>query len=380
MVYGVVSEFNPFHNGHKALINKVKRESDLLVSVMSGSFVQRGDISIISKYDKTRAALMNGVDLVIEIPAVYSLSNAETFGSSAVELLKQTNIVDKIIFGSECGNISLLYEAVEAIRNPVVQNSIKENMAKGEYYPRAVHNSVREIYGEEIGNVFLGANNVLGMEYIKAIINTNIKAETFCRTGSGHDSNITVGNIASGSYIRENFSERNNFIPPYPITDTAHIENISKPLIYKLSSISIEELKSIPDVDEGLENRIAEGVKNYSSFKELCFYIKTKRYTMARIRRILCKALLGITKEISENPVPYIRVLGFSEMGSNLLKTINEKSKIPVITSVKDGYEKLDQPSKKIMDIDFLATRLWSLASDNNTIIKNDFQYGIIKV
>ena len=131
MVYGVVSEFNPFHNGHKALINKVKRESDLLVSVMSGSFVQRGDISIISKYDKTRAALMNGVDLVIEIPAVYSLSNAETFGSSAVELLKQTNIVDKIIFGSECGNISLLYEAVEAIRNPVVQNSIKENMANG---------------------------------------------------------------------------------------------------------------------------------------------------------------------------------------------------------------------------------------------------------
>lgn len=379
MIYGLVSEFNPFHNGHKALIDKVKSEDNTIISVMSTSFVQRGDISIINKYDKTRAALMNGVDLILELPAVYSLSNAEIFGKASVDILKNTNSVDKILFGSECGNIDKLNTAIEALNNPDVQIRIKEYMDKGEYYPKAVYNSIREIYNEEISNIYSGANNVLGMEYIKAIKGSSIDAETYSRVGSGHDSKEATDNIASGSFIRNNYSDKELYIPDYPITDTAHIENIEKLIIYKLSSLTPQELKEIPDVDEGLENRIIEATKMYNSFEEICNSIKTKRYTMARIRRIMCNTLLGITKETKKLPVPYIRVLGFTSKGSKLLKNITLNSPVPVITNVKDGYDSLDSKGKKVMDIEILASRLWALASDHNTIIKNDFQQGIIK-
>ena len=128
MIYGLVSEFNPFHNGHKWLIDKVKTENDTVVTVMSSSFVQRGDISIISKMDRTFASLKNGVDLVLELPSVYSLSSAEDFGKSSIEILKGTNIIDKVVFGSECGDVDLLKKGISALKDENVQNIIKENM------------------------------------------------------------------------------------------------------------------------------------------------------------------------------------------------------------------------------------------------------------
>lgn len=380
MICSLISEFNPFHNGHKALIDKVKSQENTIISVMSSSFVQRGDISIINKFDRTRASLLNGVDLVLELPSVYALSNAEVFGSSAIEILKSTGVVDKVFFGSECGSVEKLKMAIEATKNPLVQEKIQEYMDSGEYYPKAVYKSVREFYPQEISNIFSGANNVLGMEYLRAIKGSNIGAETYCRVGSHHDSDIAVGDIASGSFIRDNYSDKELYIPSYPISTTAHIENISSAIIYKLSTLSPEELREVPDVTEGIENRIIEAVKNYNSFTELCENIKTKRYTMARIRRIVCNALLGIDKEVKTTPVPYIRVLGFTQKGSRLLKEIKEKSPIPVITNVKEGYDGLDNEGKRIFDIEILASRLWSLGSDDKIQIKNDFNQGLIKV
>ncbi|MGN1132405.1 MAG: nucleotidyltransferase family protein, partial [Ruminococcus sp.] len=133
-------------------------------------------------------------------------------------------------------------------------------------------------------------------------------------------------------------------------------------------------------VTEGIEKRIIDGAGKYNSFIELCNGIKTKRYTMARIRRILCCGILGITREIQFPPVPYIRVLGFTEKGRKLLSEIKEKSPIPLITNVKAGYDSLDQRGKRIMDIEILATRLWSLSSNNNTVLKNDFSQPVVKV
>ncbi|MDY4813628.1 MAG: nucleotidyltransferase family protein, partial [Ruminococcus sp.] len=149
MVYGLISEFNPFHNGHKWLIEQVKGEENTVITVMSGSFVQRGDISIINKYDKARASLQNGVDLVIELPAVYSLANAEIFAKSAVSILDKTGVTDRLFFGSECGDIDVINNALDIINNQNVQAKIKENMNKGLYYPKAVYNSIKELYNEE---------------------------------------------------------------------------------------------------------------------------------------------------------------------------------------------------------------------------------------
>lgn len=379
MIYGLVSEFNPFHNGHKWLIDKVKTENDTVVTVMSSSFVQRGDISIINKMDRTFASLKNGVDLVLELPSVYSLSSAEDFGKSSIEILKGTNIIDKVVFGSECGDVDLLKKGISALKDKNVQNIIKENMNKGVTYPKAIHNSILELYSDEIANLFDGSNNILGMEYLKSLENSNISAITFPRKGAGHNDEFSSGDFASGSYIRDNYSNRELYTPKYPITDTAKIENIEKIILYKLSSMTENDLRNIPDVQEGFENRIIKVVQNTNNFYELCEKLKTKRYTMSRIRRIICRAILGIDNSVKEIKVPYIRVLGFTEKGSKLLKEIKENGTLPLITNVKTGYDALDDNGKKILEIENLATRLWSLASCNNTILNNEFTQQIIK-
>ena len=379
MIYGLVSEFNPFHNGHKWLIDKVKTENDTVVTVMSSSFVQRGDISIISKMDRTFASLKNGVDLVLELPSVYSLSSAEDFGKSSIEILKATNIIDKVVFGSECGDIDLLKKGISSLKDENVQSLIKENMDKGVTYPKAIHNSISELYSDDIANLFDGANNILGMEYLKSLENSNITAITFSRKGAGHNDEFSSGDFASGSFIRENYSNRELYTPEYPITDTAKIENIEKIILYKLSSMTENELRNIPDVHEGFENRIIKAVQNTNNFNELCEKLKTKRYTMSRIRRIICRAILGIDNSVKEISVPYIRVLGFTEKGSKLLKEIKENGTLPLITNVKNGYDNLDNNGKKILEIENLATKLWSLASCNNTILNNEFTQQIIK-
>lgn len=379
MIYGLVSEFNPFHNGHKWLIDKVKTENDTVVTVMSSSFVQRGDISIISKMDRTFASLKNGVDLVLELPSVYSLSSAEDFGKSSIEILKGTNIIDKVVFGSECGDVDLLKKGISAFKDENVQNLIKENMNKGVTYPKAIHNSILELYSDDIANLFDGSNNILGMEYLKSLENSNISAITFSRKGAGHNDEFSSGDFASGSYIRDNYSNRELYTPKYPITDTAKIENIEKIILYKLSSMTENDLRNIPDVQEGFENRIIKVVQNTNNFNELCEKLKTKRYTMSRIRRIICRAILGIDNSVKGISVPYIRVLGFTEKGSKLLKEIKENGTLPLITNVKTGYDNLDNNGKKILGIENLATRLWSLASCNNTILNNEFTQQIIK-
>lgn len=379
MIYGLVSEFNPFHNGHKWLIDKVKTENDTVVTVMSSSFVQRGDISIISKMDRTFASLKNGVDLVLELPSVYSLSSAEDFGKSSIEILKATNIIDKVVFGSECGDIDLLKKGISALKDENVQSLIKENMDKGVTYPKAIHNSISKLYSDDIANLFDGANNILGMEYLKSLENSNITAITFSRKGAGHNDEFSSGDFASGSFIRENYSNRELYTPEYPITDTAKIENIEKIILYKLSSMTENELRNIPDVHEGFENRIIKAVQNTNNFNELCEKLKTKRYTMSRIRRIICRAILGIDNSVKEICVPYIRVLGFTEKGSKLLKEIKENGTLPLITNVKNGYDNHDNNGKKILEIENLATKLWSLASCNNTILNNEFTQQIIK-
>lgn len=383
MIYGIISEFNPFHNGHKWLIDRVKSENNAVIAVMSSSFVQRGDVSLISKEDKTKGALINGIDLVIELPAVCSLSNAECFAKTATDIIKATGITDSLLFGSECGNVDLLYRAIMALDDVKVQDKIKEYMGRGEYYPRAVYNSVRELYGEKISKIYDGANNILGIEYMKAIKDSDITPVTFKRKGSEHDSINPTENIASGSYIRDNYSKKELYTPDYPIADTANIENIDKLFIYRLLSMTAAELRKYQDVEEGIENRILSCARRSNSFAELCKSIKTKRYTMSRIRRILCCALLGITKEIKEIPIPYIRVLGFTGKGRELLAVMKDKATLPIITNVKNGYDRLDDKGKKIMDIELFATEIWNLARNNNSDkenkLKNDFQQQIIK-
>ena len=180
------------------------------------------------------------------------MSSAEDFGKSSIEILKGTNIIDKVVFGSECGDVDLLKKGVSALKDEKVQNIIKENMNKGVTYPKAIHNSILELYSDEIANLFDGSNNILGMEYLKSLENSNISAITFSRKGAGHNDEFSSGDFASGSYIRDNYSSRELYTPNTALLpDTAKIEHIEKIILYKLSSMTENDLRNIPGCSGG---------------------------------------------------------------------------------------------------------------------------------
>lgn len=375
---GVICEFNPFHNGHKFLFKNIKSNyADKIICIMSGNFVQRGDVAVFDKYQRTTAALKNGGDVVVELPVPYVLSNAQGFAESGVKIAKETGC-DMLCFGIENTDTKSLVELSKIIRNEETQEKISSYMKDGDYYPRALYNSVLELYGSETAEILNSGNNALALEYIKACEKYGITPVGIEREGATHDSEKVLGNIASGSYIRkliDDFEDYSAFVP-YTFTNPANIYKIESAVVYRLKTMSKEDMANLPDVNEGLKNRIYNSVLDYDSFNAILQSIKTKRYTLARIRRIIMCAFLRITKETANTPLPYIRVLGFKEDSSNLLKF---PTKLPIITTVASGYKTLEKTAKKIFDTEMLASHLFSMCCEKSSLCKNDFENGIIK-
>ncbi|MGN1130174.1 MAG: nucleotidyltransferase family protein [Ruminococcus sp.] len=379
----IICEYNPFHNGHKYQIDVIKKNSDNpIVAIMSGNFTQRGDIALIDKFKRTEIALNNGVDLVVELPTVYAVSSAQSFAKAGVQIAQALGVTENLCFSAEESNRDLLFDIANAFDNVDFNSKIKEFMDNGDYYPIAAQKAVEITVSKEAGDAVTKANNILSVEYLKALKGTDIKPMIIERIGVEHDCEDCNGNITSASNIRkmvnENSGEILSFIPKCNkelFESPANIENLEKVILYKLRTMSIEDIKNLPDVNEGLENRIYESVKNSTSLQQLIDSIKTKRYTRARIRRIIIYAFLGITKDMLSIDVPYIRVLGFNKKGAELLKY----AKLPLITNVSDGYKSLDETAKKIFDVDLLATDLYSLGTDKTLQCSMDFTNGIIK-
>lgn len=377
----IICEFNPFHNGHKYLIEKVKTShADTVVGIMSGSFVQRGDIAIADKYARAKEALKNGCDLVVELPTVYAVSSAEIFAFGGVEIAKAL-CIDKLCFGAENDDISKLKEIADAFDSTSFNEKIKENMDKGDYYAKAVSDAVREILSPEHSAILDGPNNTLGLEYIKALKNSNITPIAIKRTGVNHDSKTATDNIASASYIREliyknkPYSEYTDMV----ITNPANIKNIESAIMYKLKTMDKDELSALPNANEGLYNRIFEYAKRNNYLDELIDELKTRRYTHARLRRLIVCALLGINTDTVRKAlqgVRYVRVLAMNEKGSALLKS----STLPVIAKVKQDYEKLSTDAKEIFDIDVRASNIYSISREDKSDSTNDFNSKIIKL
>lgn len=375
---GVICEFNPFHNGHKFLLENIKSNyADKTICIMSGSFVQRGDVAVFDKYQRTAAALQNGADVVIELPVPYVLSNAEGFAENGVKIAKETGC-DMLCFGIENTDTKSLVELSKIIRSKKTQEKISSYMKDGDYYPRALYNSILELYGNDMAEILNSGNNALALEYIKACEKYDITPIGIERTGATHDCEKAIGDIASGSYIRkliDDFEDFSEFVPN-TFTNPANIYKIESAVVYRLKTMSKEDMANLPDVNEGLENRIYNAVLDYNSLNAILQSIKTKRYTLARIRRIIMCAFLRITKEMANTPLPYIRVLGFREDSSSLLKFSTE---LPIITTVSSGYKTLEKPAKKIFDTEMLASHLFSMCCEKSSLCKNDFENGIIK-
>ena len=311
MNFGIICEFNPFHKGHKYLIDSVKKEGDGVICVMSGNFVQRGEAAVASKFERARAAVENGADLVIELVTPCAVKSAQGFAEAGIGLLEATGVCDVIAFGAECDDLDELLKVCEEIKNK--DEEIKAELKSGISYPAAR----KKIIGSDILDT---PNNILAIEYL---LSTNLKPVVVKRIGKGHDSDDAE---YSASEIRKHMAEK------------AELKNCEAAVLYKLRTMSSEDFARIEDVSEGLENRIAEAVKTAATVNELYDMVKTKRYTHSRIRRIILRAFLDVTKDTDDKP-RYIRVLAMNSKGKELLSEIKARSDLPVITRYKDAKE-----------------------------------------
>lgn len=359
-ITGIITEYNPFHNGHKYQITEAKKSCDAVVCVMSGSFVQRGDIAVFDKWTRAEIAVKNGVDLVLELPVCYVLASAEKFAYGSAATLNALGIVDTLCFGSECGDIEKLKSAAHLIMNepPEVSEKIKLLMDSGLSYPSAREKA----YGGYIdADILKEPNNILALEYIKALetLKSSIEPMTIKRHMTGHHQTTAVGKFASASEIRRRIAKNepiSELVPFSEIYPTYDISRLDTALTAILRSITPEKIKKLPDVGEGIENRIKSAADKFSTVAEIAESVKTKRYTMTRINRILMSALLGLDAKTAVLPPQYIRVLAMTAKGREILSLAKKTSSLPIITKTAN-FDKNNELLKK----DILATDISAL-------------------
>ncbi len=402
-VVGIIAEYNPFHNGHAYHIQKTKEQTgaDFVVAVITGNFTQRGNTSVINKWEKAKMAINGGVDLVIELPTIYSISSAENFSSGAIKILNKIGIVDSISFGMEADDISSLNNIANVLLSEPQEYTslLKAELQKGSSYPKA-----REIalmmYLNDIkrySNILNGSNNILAIEYLKALKKqrSNLIPIGVKREKVYYNSTKIIDEYASATGIRSlllrnQLEEIRKVVPSTTLsillnniregTYVLDLTAYGAEILYKLRTMSIQEIANLPDVSEGLENLIKDVSNKTNNLIDLINGIKSKRYTQTRIQRILLYALLGITKkdmEYSKKIVPYVRILGCSENGKILLSQINNKAKI--ITSLKK-FEKTNKNKKiaRMLEIDKKATNIYTLGYKRNSVANLDYTKGLI--
>jgi len=339
---GIICEYNPFHNGHIYHIEKIKEifPDSLIVLVMSGNFTERGEISLINKWNKTKIALNHNVDLILELPFPYATESADTFADGAIRILSYFNI-DYLIFGSECDDINKFIELAQIqLNHPDYNNLVKEYLDFGYNYPTSMSKALNDLCDYTINT----PNDLLGLSYVKQIIlqESNIKPLTIKRTNNYHDTNLS-NEITSATSIRkalENNQNISNYVPNDVLEyleNTSYQERFFHLLKYKLIS-EIDELDKYMDISEGIDKRIKKFILKSKNYDELIENIKTKRYTYNRLNRMFIHILTNYTKEKSMNfkRINYIKILGFNKKGSELIKEIKNEAFIPIITNYSD--------------------------------------------
>ena len=376
---GIIAEYNPFHNGHKYHIEKTKEGTgaDHVVAVMSGNYVQRGETAILSKWARAETAIENGVDLVVELPTIWSIARAQDFAAGAVHILNSLGCVDVLSFGSELGDIDTLRHISEILSDKRVEERMQADLDIGMSFAGARAEAVRTYYGDAYYDILNEPNNILAIEYILANNKYENKPDIFTipRKGAAHDSLKRSENIASASEIRRMILENEKWSPYVP-QSTVDIferekENETGPTPYSKLEFSVlccmrqlaaEDIAETPDVSEGIENRIHEAAQKARTLDELFSFAKTRRYSHARIRRIVLASFLGFTKDQCEGLPPYIKVLAMNDKGKDILREAKEKASLPIITKASD-IDALGERAKKIYSLEGMCTDVYSLAT-----------------
>ena len=356
-VIGIVAEYNPFHNGHRYQIDKVKELFPLSVIVvaLSSHYTLRGEMSVLSKWDKTIISLKNRVDIVLEIPFVFSNQSADLFSYAAIRMLSEFG-VDTIVFGSESADKEfLIANAKIQIDNPQFDSLVKRYMSEGANYPSSLAKAIKDLCGEAVKE----PNDILAVSYIKEILRNNYDMEIMpIKRTNGYLDISLDDDIVSASNIRNRLRSGENVDRYVGYDASIYLRKIDYELFFNLIKYKIiserESLLKYNLVNEGLENRIYEACVVSNSFDELVENIKTKRYTYNKINRILINIFTGFTKEMASKfrELEYIRVLGLSKRGKRYFSSIKKEVKLPVISK----FEKYD-----MLSFELQVTMLYSL-------------------
>lgn len=410
-VLGIVAEYNPFHTGHLLHLANSKKntKAEYAIAVMGGNFTQRGEPAIFNKWARAKMAISAGIDLVIELPFAYATGSAGFFASGAIEILERCGIVTHLSFGSESGSISDLKSLAKILAEEPVElkELIRKEMSAGVTLPTAQTKALA-IYmktdNKDIAELVKKPNNVLGLEYLKALSkkNSNIIPVTVRRIMADHHSQSLNENIASSTAIRDFIYTKGlvgNQLKKVLGDNTLEIigeeiqegrgpvfyQGLTLPLITSLRTIDSTTLSKISDVNEGLENRIIWSARNSASLENLIAGIKSKRYTRTRIQRILLHSLLTFAKTdaklLNDLGPQYIRVLGFNEKGRLLLNAMKKKASLPIVIKVADAGLEGD-PAKLSLEYDIKATDLYTTLYPNPMagLGRQDFLQGPVRL
>lgn len=405
-ILGIICEYNPLHNGHLYHIEESKKivNPDFTVCIMSGQFTQRGDTALFDKWARAEMALRSGVDLVIELPLIYSISSAENFSRGAINILDSLKGDITLSFGSECGDLKTLENISNVlIKEPPEYTSIlKHELSKGVSFPKARENAVL-MYLNDIrryANILSSPNNILGIEYIKALkaLKSKINYMTIKRSFVEYNSTKTSEKFASATAIRELITSNKDISKYVPKISYNVIQNrlkygqfvpsiksFEKEILYKLRTMELSDIANIADITEGLEFKIQKAAQSCNTLDELTEMIKSKRYTQTRINRILLYLLFSITKQDMENSkkyLPYLRILGTTENGKKLLADVAKSKKAPplVISVKKFMEENKNKFYQELLKKDILATNIYTLAYEKNSKANLDYTKKLITI
>ncbi len=393
-ITGIIAEYDPFHNGHAYHIAETRAAgAEYIVVVLGGHFTQRGEPALLTKTDRVRMALANGADLVVEMPQSFGLSSAEGFARGGIALLDGMGCVDTVSFGSECGDVKILSEIAAIMQTDGFKSALHDALEKGIPYAAAQEEALKTVKNGDYAAILTTPNNTLGLEYCKALLalQSNIQPFTVKRTGAAHNTTAEGGTFTSAGHLREcvrkgKWQEILPFLPKSSLeilqnanicghcyTDSRIYDRI---LLAKLRTLSREALAALPFISEGLENRLYEAIRTETSVDSIIEAVKTKRYPLARLRRILTAVYLDLTAEDMPLLPPYIRVLGIGANGTRLLKETAKSARLPLFTDAKQPPA--DAFSEKTFDFECKASDLYNALLSYPLPCGEEFKRGML--
>lgn len=393
-IAGIVAEYNPFHTGHAYQITQTKArlgEDCAVIAVMSGNWVQQADCAIADKWTRARLALMGGADLVLELPTVWAASTAESFARGAVGILNACGVVDALSFGSECADIEGLKRVAQCLDSPEYEARVRELVNEGATFAVCRQRAVSMLLGEEPGALLSKPNNNLGIEYIRALsaLGSGIKPMTILREGAEHNSIGQTAQFVCATQIRMELADGNwAAAQPYlpeggravlegSTVGLPGVERVSRAILARLRTMTAGDWAQLPDsgTAEGLTRRLERAGQSCTDLEDFFRQAKTKRYTHARLSRLVLWAFLGLTAADVPDQPPYIRVLGFNERGREVLRHMKEGAILPILTKPAHARE-LEETGRRLFELEGRCTDLYDLCFETVPVPGREWTTG----